>query len=241
DLSAARVSLALKAMKSNGKICAFGDPYQCIFSFAGAKSDFIDEIINDGAKKLPLSISYRCPKRVVELAQEINPEIECGENAIDGKILHQNITDLIRNVIPEQSAILSRTNFSVIKTAFMLIQNGIKASIIGKDISNRFLWRIDDWNPSTIDELKTAIYNWRDDTIERSPSATKFVTDEANSILQFTENSSSISELKKNIKKFFKEDKTSVKLSTTHKAKGLEWDHVYLLENTFKPGESQEQ
>src|SRR5690606_14195582 len=85
DLSKARTELLLSYLKPDGRILAVGDEYQAIYKFAGAKENALSELCARlNAKRLPLSVSYRCPKKVVALAKEINKSIEHHESAKDG-------------------------------------------------------------------------------------------------------------------------------------------------------------
>ncbi len=248
DLSASRVSLVMKALKPGGRLCAVGDRNQAIYGFAGASEGVIDNVIKDLlATCLPLSVSYRCPKKIVELASAINPDIQSAQNAIEGEINHITPESLSR-VIAESSkssVVISRNNFQLVSTAFNLIQAGVRASIIGKDIGNRFNWRIDNWMSRTVPELQKEIGSWREEMCAGQDSNSKNlgrINDEAASIMLFTNGASTVGDVKSRIKEFFSESSgDQVKLSTAHKAKGLEWDNVYMLDKTFKPGKNQEE
>jgi len=244
DLSASRVNLVLKALKPGGRLCAVGDRNQAIYGFAGATPGVIDTVIDDmSATCLPLSVSYRCPRRVVELAADINPDIKAAESAIDGNINTISEDDLHKKLVPGKSAVLSRNNFALITCAFSLLKRGVRATILGKDIGNRFIWRINNWMPDTVQELRADIYEWRAEACEGNSKANQArITDEAESILRFTREAETVDEVKSLIRKFFTESSDDqVKLSTAHKAKGLEWEHVFMLEKTFKPGKNQEE
>jgi len=246
DLSASRVNLVMKALKPGGRLCAVGDRHQCIYGFAGADSKVIDKFIGDmNAEELPLSVSYRCPRKVVELAADINPDIQAADNAIEGEIRHLAPEHLAQSLRAGSSAVLSRNNFQLVSTAFNLIQGGVRATIIGKDIGNRFNWRIGNWNASTVGGLQREISDWREEMCAAQNKNSKNlgrINDEASSIMRFTEGANTVQQVQTRIKDFFSEKGDDhVKLSTCHKAKGLEWDHVYMLEDTFKPGKNQEE
>ncbi len=211
--------------------------HNCIYSFAGAIPSLITNLEKESAR-LPLSISYRLPKNVVKLAKTINPEIQHADNAIEGKVYGLERSQVIGDITPG-SAILSRANYPLVETAFSLLKQGIKANIVGKDIGNRFLWRISCWEPDTIEDLENSVNDWHDEVCEHlngKRSSTQRIEDEAKSILGFADGADSVSEVKERIESFFSDEKSNtVQLSTAHKAKGLEWDRVYLLDKTFKP------
>ena len=48
--------------------------------FAGASANALDELIDElQAEVLPLTMTWRCPKAVVRLAQRIVPDIEAAD------------------------------------------------------------------------------------------------------------------------------------------------------------------
>lgn len=65
-----------------GRLIAVGDPNQAIYGFRGAGTDAMTELGRRfGCRSLPLSVSYRCPRRVVEHARRWVPRIEHREGA----------------------------------------------------------------------------------------------------------------------------------------------------------------
>lgn len=246
DLSAAREHIVLGCISEYGRLAAYGDPFQAIYSFAGSTSNIMSTLEERlGAKQMPLSVSYRLPKSVIALAKKFNPAIEAAENAIDGVISYENIKK-IHEFIRPGDCIISRTNFPLIQTCFYLVKKNIRANIRGRDIGKRFLWRIECWQSDTIEKLKRDCNAWADEVIEmlteRNRPIDKII-DERDSILAFANNSQSVTQCRELIDQFFTDDtgKDIVLLSTAHKAKGLEWDRVCVLKDTFKQEEGDEE
>lgn len=52
-------------------ICVVGDPAQTIYSFAGARVDFLNDFWIDNATRLELSHTYRCPAAISALASSL--------------------------------------------------------------------------------------------------------------------------------------------------------------------------
>ena len=238
DLSPARTELLLASVAPGGRICAFGDPKQAIYNFAGATHKSLEGLIKTlDAKDLPLSVSYRCARRIIALAQLINPSVQAAPDAEDGTVEHFDADYLYKAVEPG-CAVLSRTNYPLVRACFGMLALGLKANIQGKDIGERLLWRIDSWGVTDLDGLVKATRKWCDETCERLEQKkidTTSCIDEAKCIQIFAKNSANVSEVKENIKKFFSDNPEQIKLSTAHKAKGLEWDKVFILSKTYHP------
>ena len=90
DMNKAERELILKCRKENTRLVSVGDSNQMLYSFAGGDPDSFKELKSiPNTKCLPLSISYRCPKNVVDFAKKLVPSIEANEaNTIEGKILY---------------------------------------------------------------------------------------------------------------------------------------------------------
>src|SRR5207248_1814934 len=75
DMNAAQLALAGRCLVPGGRIAVVGDDRQAIYGFRGADSSSLDRLLEAyDAKELPLTITYRCPKRVVEVARLLVPD-----------------------------------------------------------------------------------------------------------------------------------------------------------------------
>lgn len=240
DQSPARTELVLNALAYGGRLLAAGDPRQAINAWCGSDIDSLPNLVSElKAGVLPLSISYRLPLSVIELAREINPDIEPATNAIEGNVSSIEADEIYHNLSPGD-VFLSRLNYPLIKACFGLVARGKKANIQGRDLFNRFVYRINCWQPSTIEDLRKSIVDWHGAITLRLLEAGKtstLIDDEAKSLLEFTRHASTISEVHKTMLAFFSDEinNSLIKLSSVHRAKGLEWDNVYMLNNTFHP------
>jgi superfamily I DNA/RNA helicase len=75
DLSRAQLATVLAARApGGGRIVFVGDENQAIYAFSGADAQSFRNIRTEtNARVLPLSICYRCPRRVVEKARTLQP------------------------------------------------------------------------------------------------------------------------------------------------------------------------
>jgi len=241
DLNAAQMAMVMSAVKPDGRIIAVGDPAQSIYQFRGADSEAMPNFINKlKAKTLPLSVTYRCPKKVVALAQEIVPDIVAHKDSPDGEVIDLDVGLLLKTVKPGDF-ILSRTNAPLIKHCMALLKAGVPANIQGRDIGANLIYFIKKSKAKTINAFITYVNNWKDQEIKRLLSEKKNIEiceDKAECLLNLCEGTLTIKDLKETIEKLFNDvaDNAKVILSTVHRAKGLERDNVFILINTFRYG-----
>jgi superfamily I DNA/RNA helicase len=89
DINPARRELAKRLLKAGGRAIFVGDDRQSVYGFTGAGGDSIERIREEfNCTTLPLSITYRCPKSVVEYVhQYVGPEhIQAHETAPEGVV-----------------------------------------------------------------------------------------------------------------------------------------------------------
>lgn len=241
DLNAAQMAMVLSANKIDGRIIAVGDPAQAIYLFRGADSESIPNFINKlGAKTLPLSVTYRCPKKVVDMAKEVVPDIEAADNAKDGVVDEVPAEQLLKLVKPGDF-VLSRTNAPLIKYCMALLKAGIPANIQGRDVGSNLIYFIKKSKAKTINAFIDYVNSWRQVEVKRLLSEKKdsmVAIDKSECLLNLCEGTLTIKDLKETIEKLFNDvdDAAKVMFSTTHKAKGLERDRVFVLKNTYRYG-----
>lgn len=239
DLNAAQIAMVLSAIKPEGRAIAVGDPAQSIYQFCGADSEAIPNFINKlKAKTLPLSVTYRCPKKIVKLAQEIVPDIEAHESAADGMVFDLDTADLLKKVKPGDF-VLSRTNAPLIKYCLALLKSGVPANIQGRDVGANLIYFIKKSKAKTVNGFIQYVNDWRDQEVERLMANKRDTTtaiDKAECLLNLCEGTLTLADLKETIEKLFNDTDDSAKVifSTTHKAKGLERDRVFILADTYR-------
>jgi DNA helicase-2/ATP-dependent DNA helicase PcrA len=241
DLNSAQMAMVLSANKVDGRIIAVGDPAQSIYQFRGADSQAISNFVSKlHAKTLPLSVSYRCPKKVVALAQQIVPDIEAAPDAPDGIVIDLPIEDLLKTVKPGDF-VLSRTNAPLIKYCLRLLRAGVPANIQGRDIGSNLQYFIKKSKAKTINAFIDYVNEWRQIEVKRLLSEkknTEICIDKSECLLNLCEGTLTIKDLKETIDKLFNDvdDAAKIMFSTTHKAKGLERDRVFILTGTYRYG-----
>jgi superfamily I DNA/RNA helicase len=245
DLNYAQIAMLLKALKPGGRIIAVGDPNQGIYHFRGAAHDAFENVRERlNAKVMPLSVSYRCSKTVVREAQEIVPHIEARPGAEDGSVQQATIEDLYKNV-REGDYIISRTNAPLLPICLTLLKNGQAASIKGRDIGGKLKSTIGRAKTHDLDAMLDYVDQWSKKEIERLEKrdrSTVGIEDTRDCIRALAEGEKSVADVLYKIDKLFTEEADKIIISSTHQAKGLESERVWLLRDTYvkepRPGTS---
>ena len=248
DLNRAQIELALSAKSPKGRVIAVGDNRQAIYSWRGADSNMMDVLKTRlNPVELTLPICYRCPTKVVEMAKEFVPDIQAFDQAPEGEIFNIDISELMKLPKPGD-VILSRTNAPLIKQCLKLLKAGKPANIMGRDIGDGLFYLVKKSKKKTVVDLLKWLLKWEEDEKEKMqikyPNAsTEVISDKAECIRMFCEDAKSVEDIKSNIKKLFQDgDNTKVILhSSVHRAKGTEYDNVFIFADTLRGGTEEEE
>jgi superfamily I DNA/RNA helicase len=246
DMSYSQLIMALKAASKNSRVFIFCDPFQAIYGFRCCDMESVQGIIDKlEPTVLSLPISYRCPKKVVELAQTLVPDIQHAPGAIDGVVEDLPEEDLLNTVKPGD-VVISRTNAPLVKYCLKLLRMGKPANILGRDIGDNLTYFVKKSKKKTVAAFLTYLDKWRMDELKRVAVEKRDpdpILDKSECLSNLCEGCSTIKELKDNIKKLFDDvsDKEKTVFSSCHKFKGREGDRIFLLSWTFRPGGNQEE
>lgn len=87
DINPARREMAKRLLKRAGRAVFVGDSRQAIYGFTGAGGDSIDRIVEEfKCERLPLTVTYRCPKAVVNYVHQWVSHIEAHPDAPEGVV-----------------------------------------------------------------------------------------------------------------------------------------------------------
>lgn len=247
DLNKCQIELALSAVKPKGRIIAVLDDLQAIYSWRGADSRVLDNLIERlNPKRLTLPICYRCPKLVVERAKEFAPDILPFENAIEGEIANIQIDDLIKLAKPG-SYVLSRLNAPLIKHCLRFLKNGIPANMLGRDIGSNLLFLIKKSKKKSVNDFLKWLNKWGIEEKERlltkyPKASTDNICDKIECLENLCEGASSLEEVKINIDNLFQDndEKKIVLFSSIHRIKGKESNDVFILADTLRSSSQEE-
>lgn len=242
DLSPAQLALVKMSVAGhNGRIIAVGDRNQSIYGFTGADIQAVPRLIKElDATVLPLSITYRCPKSIVKLAQGIVPHIEAADNAIEGEIKDIPYSKMISDV-KDRDLILCRVNAPLVKACYGFIRSGRKAVIRGRDIGKNLISFIDRLEANDVVQLLAHMNEYKHNEIVKLEASGKehmieSLVDRCDTLEALCDGIGSIRELKSRITSIFNDiTKDGIILSSIHRAKGDESTAVWLLRRELLP------
>jgi superfamily I DNA/RNA helicase len=251
DLNAAQHALARGARRRGGRIVLVGDDRQAIYAWRGAESDGIEKFRAElDATVLRLPVTYRCGQTIVALAKTLVPDYEAAPMNAHGQIDDAK-TERMLEQAQAGDAILSRVNAPLIGLCLELLKRGKRARVVGRDVGKSLLALLasaEKTGACDVVAMLDWIDAWRKSEIERlesrdPPGNTDVVCDRADCIIALSEGQTTIAGVRARIEDLFTDDPSrgEIVLSSTHKAKGLEWPTVWMLADTYRAGRSVEE
>lgn len=243
DLNACQYRIAMNAVKPGGRVIAVGDDRQAIYAFRGADAEALQRFQRDlQAEALPLSVTYRCPSRVVALAQRVVPDFEAAPGAIEGRVTLTYEKEFLAQV-NEGDAVISRTNAALTKYCLMLLGKGRRARIIGRDLGSKLDEMLARTHAYRITDALSQLTTYVNVETERLIAANKDdkadeLFDNLEALRAISENTTTVDDVRRKMAGLFDEDdavdKGIIPFMTVHKAKGLEFERVWMFESTFR-------
>jgi superfamily I DNA/RNA helicase len=248
DMSATQIEICRRSVLPGGRIAVIGDDRQAIYGFRGADSTSLDRLKHElRAAELPLTVTFRCPRLVVEQAQRLVPDFEAAANAPLGELVEMTAAQMYAAASPGDF-ILSRKNAPLVRVCLTLIVAGKRAMIEGRDIGQGLIALIRRLRAATIEDLIAGVERWRNreiqkyrgNTSKKAAAKLEQILDAAAALTVLAEASDSVGHLERRIEALFQETggkrQDVVVCSSVHKAKGLERDRVFGLMDTLYPG-----
>jgi superfamily I DNA/RNA helicase len=241
DTNETRRALVGQMVKEGGRFVAVGDPAQAIYGFTGANSDSLDRIAKDfNAIRLPLTVTYRCPKAVVRVARQWVSHIEAHESAPEGEYFSIDYDGLF-GAQPNgaEDAILCRKTAPLVTLAYALIRKGTPCKVEGRAIGAGLLKLVRKWKgPKTVGAFLDKLKEWSAAEIQKAVVAEKFnlasaIEDQVECIEEIASTLAGrdpIFALEQKIEALFGDDVSAqgvLTLATIHRSKGREWKRVF--------------
>lgn len=252
DLSPLNHAMLELAKRPDGRLIVVGDPRQAIYSFRGADSQSMRKLRRlkpDGEwTDLPLTLTFRCPKIIVERQQAHAPGFKAAEANAPGRVIRLgdpvdstwSWDDVMMAVQDARVAVLCRNNAPLIGLAFKLLRRRISVQMAGRDIGKGLVTlsrKVFPEDHMGRDEMKGLLEAWEETEVSAAnvadkPEAAEAARDRAESlraVIGFAEVEDA-GKLRATLKSLFDREDGQVLLSTIHRAKGLEWDAVLHLD-----------
>lgn len=261
------------AMMAGHRLILCGDPKQAIYGFAGADCESMSrmqqilEATDRGCIHLPLTVTRRCGKKIVEEAQKIVPDFGYWETNPEGKISQAPYIESgyrcecrsqpnwdsttcpvcggtgvrkgsYADLTKDGDMLLCRVNAPLVSQCFRFLKAGRKATIQGRDVGQGLISTIKKLKADSVPDLASKLSDWlhaetMKETAKRNPNENKLIAlqDRVDCLYCFMENQQTVEDVIAKIESVFTDNKDSpgIRLSSIHKAKGLEARRVFFL------------
>lgn len=236
DLSPVNHALLDKLVAN--RVCAVGDPWQSIYSFRGALIGGMSILQRKfQMTEADLTVSFRCPQHIVESVRWHVPNFKwIKPGGVVGELRNPTTHSFSDN-----SAIICRNNAPLFSLAFKLLGVGRGVSVAGSEIGPKLIGilnKIGDDRDSR-EALLAKIEAWKDEKLSKAQTGQKTILDMAACLKLFAGFGNTLSSAIAHAEHLFAQ-KGTIKLITGHKAKGLEWDTVYHLDDFLLGDNDQE-
>jgi len=260
DMTTAQLEIALGVLMVGGRMAIVGDDRQGIFAFRGADSGSLDRLKTElRAAELGMKTTRRCGRRIVAEAQRLVPDFTAHETNGEGTVESLHISNLVTTALAGDW-ILSRVNAPIVGLAMQLLRSGKRTRILGRDIGQGLKTLIRKMNAKTVLEFTAKVEAWH--TRERArldaqlaeakngrkaaiESKIDGIRDQAEMLTSLAEGAESVYDITNRIDHLFtddgKGDKGLITCSSVHRAKGQEADRVFILRDTLRSHNLEEQ
>lgn len=164
--------------------------------------------------------------------------IESHPDALEGSVTHLDYYDVL--TFSTTDAILCRVNAPLVSLAFGFIRRNIGVRILGREIGAGLVTLIGKMKAQNPDDLDLKLHSWCQREVAKAfsrghESAVSAIEDKVACIQVFIDNleegNRTLSELTRRIESLFSDNnKGLLTLCSVHKAKGLEWPTVFILD-----------
>lgn len=227
DLSPVNHAMIAKLCVASRQI-GVGDDAQSIYGFRGAKAGGIAEAIERySMTTLPLSISFRCPTEIVRNVHWRVPDFHASQDG--GEVVTLGIISAA-DLAPD-GTFICRNNAPLFRAALGLLGTGFSVNVAGTDIGPRLVKTMKRLGPGSMTQAQTisAIDDWLEAKLAKE---SKTAADFAECMKVFARQGATLSTAIGYAEALFRQEGT-IRLMTGHKAKGLEFPHVYHLESSI--------
>lgn len=246
----------IERLGAGSRLIVVGDERQAIYGWRGASCRSMQELEERfNLKRMPLTVSFRCPEAIIREAQRVVPHIQ--HHKPGGIVNHWRAKHYFETDSGERwepgwytddfiagSVVLCRNNAPLIKLGFSLVAQGRPVFFANRDVGAG-LKKIIESLPMSGAELHEQLSDWFEAESDKLRAKSKFqqldvLEDkyEALKAIMSGTKARTKGEVLRGIDKLFLREPSpsAIELSTIHKSKGKEWPHVYFLNEDLLPG-----
>jgi DNA helicase-2/ATP-dependent DNA helicase PcrA len=231
DLSALNHA-TLRKMIGTRRLIAVGDPNQAIYGFRGAHEESMSTLRKEfDMTEMHLSISFRCPRSVVRHSHWRAPTMRWPEWAVEGKVKY--LASWSPNDLPESATIICRNNAPLFKLAIKLLIAGRPVELHGKDVVaslTKVMRKFGGSDLRSVDVLDKIDLWEEQQKAKNKHRAHGSIEDRAECMRIFAGQGSTLGDALAYAQHMVTLH-SPLKMMTGHKAKGLEFDNVFFLDN----------
>jgi superfamily I DNA/RNA helicase len=212
-----------------------GDKNQAINAFAGASEDMYEHIRTRSDAVLPLKVTQRCPPIICKLANKTRPGgIIEGPNQAQGEIADVSLSSLpgklVGAVNPQTCLFVSRTNAAIINLAIYFHSKQLPYQIIDKELSTELNNFVKSLKATSLNNLKYKLDGWMAKMNgAKNPLWIQMCKDKYDCLSAIIAQCKDLTHVTRFIKEAFEKHKKGFKLTTVHKAKGLEAENIFIV------------
>ena len=213
-----------------------GDKNQAINAFAGASEEMYENIKKKADAVLPLKVTQRCPPAICDYANEVRPGgVLPGPNLHKATIKTLSKLDLptllTSSINPANTLFVARTNATIINLAIWMHTKGIHFTLVDKDLKEEIMKFISYFKADDLPSLKTKLKAWLT-KMERCPNQffVHSCQDKYSYIVSILAQCKTMKDITTFLEEAFSDKIPGFKLTTCHKAKGLEAQNIFILD-----------
>ncbi len=237
DLNTIQHMMLARLANKGARIIAVGDSRQAIYGFRGAVVNSMELLVDTfSMHELPLSVTYRCDEKIVELAQSIVPHIRARDNAPQGEVLYS--TDISLASISNDEMIVCRNNAPIMALAMRALIERRPVRVMSNFVE-QLKGFVKSFKTRDLRILEERLLKWYEVERKNAEEAEfygrlSYLSDKYESVQSLIRESETVDDVLNALEKFGN-SRVGPVLSTIHKAKGLEAERVTILHREKLP------
>ena len=230
DLSAINQQMLKMIVGMGSRLVAVGDDAQAIYGFRGADENSMNNL-QDRFRMSPygLTMTFRCSQEVTRHANWRTGDMRHAPDAPMGAVQHHTYINM-KDITPG-TAILCRNNAPLLRLTLRMLHAGMVPNYLGRDVLDELIRTLEkitnkgDTKAQALDSIDL----WEEEK-KRTWKSGNIVEDKAECMRLFFRDSSNAGEAIARIRALQASNGDDVVLSTIHKSKGAEYDHVIIID-----------